>query len=64
MNNLKLAKQNYPKNSYFLSATNKINTPLKVTSLRVSEITGDIVNEEGGVVWDKELNIWATKLNY
>jgi len=59
MNNLKLAKQNYPKNSYFITATNKINSPLKVTTLRESDITGDIVNDEGGVVWERESNTWA-----
>lgn len=62
-NILKTARQNYPKNSYFYTTTKKIKSPLKVTSLRVSEITGDIVESEGGVIYDKEADTWAEKWN-
>ena len=31
------AIQNYPKGSYFYSATNNLNSPIKVTSIRYSE---------------------------
>lgn len=58
---LKLARQKFPKGSYFLSASGRVKSPLKVTALRLSEITGDIVEIEGGVVFDKELNTWAEK---
>jgi hypothetical protein len=59
MSNLKVAKQNYVKGSYFISATGNLRKPIKVTNLKISEITGDIIEENGGVIYDKELDVWA-----
>lgn len=59
---LKLAKEKYPKNTLFLSATNNLKSPLKVHSLRMGEVIKDsIYNSEGGVIYDSKSKTWAVK---
>jgi hypothetical protein len=55
----KTARKNYPRGTYFISATGKLNSPLKVTTLKISEISGDIVDNDGGVIYDKTTDVWA-----
>ena len=58
---LKEAKLKFPKGSLFYSATGLIKTPIRVTSLRVSEnYKNTIVNAEYGVIYTN--NKWAVKL--
>jgi len=56
---LKQARESYKKNTYFLSATGKIKTPLKITHLIKSELTGDILEVTGGVIYCNETDTWA-----
>lgn len=58
---LKEAKLKFPKGSLFYSATGNLKTPIRVTSLRVSEnYKNTIVNAEFGVIYTN--NKWAVKL--
>lgn len=60
--NIKQVRENYPKNSFFISATGMVKVPLMVTHLRYSEVRhGDIVEENGGVIYCAETNKWAEK---
>lgn len=59
---LKQARKEYPRNSLFYSATENIKSPITVTSLRIAENFKGIVNSEGGVIYDYELNKWAVKI--
>lgn len=57
---LKEAKRLYPKGSLFLSATNNLKSPIKVSELRLSEnYKNVVVNSTYGVIFD---NGWAEKV--
>jgi hypothetical protein len=60
---LQQAKKLYPKGTLFMSASNNLKSPLRITGLRVSEIYKDtIVNSEFGIVYDGESKTWAIKI--
>ena len=60
---LEQAKQLYPKNTLFLSASGNLHSPIRVTSIKLSEVYKDtIVNVDGGVIYDGENLIWARKV--
>jgi len=59
MNKLKTAKEKYKKGTTFLSATGNIKRKLIVTNLKLSDISGDIVEENGGVIYDNFMDVWA-----
>jgi len=50
---LKIARQEYPKGTLFYSATGNLKSPLRVSSLQISEVyKGTIINTEGGIIYD------------
>lgn len=58
---IKQAREEYPKNTLFYSATGNLKAPIKVTSLLISEVyKNTIVNQDGGVIFDN--GIWAKKV--
>jgi len=57
---LEQAREKFPKDTLFLSATGLLKSPMKVTILKLSEISkGVIVNDNGGVIYDGR---WAVKV--
>lgn len=58
---LEQAKQLYPKDTLFFSSTGLISSPIRVVSLKLSEVYKDtIVNVDGGVIFSE--GIWARKI--
>lgn len=59
-NLLKAAKEKYPRNTLFYSASGALKSPMKVHSLKESEVTkGSIYDSEGGVIYDSLNKTWA-----
>jgi hypothetical protein len=49
---LKDAEERYPYGTYFLSASGKLKSPLKVTKLKIAEnYKNTIVETEGGIIY-------------
>lgn len=60
---LEQAREKFPKDTLFLSATGNLKKPLRVTALRMSEVfKNTVVNTEMGVVYDGSTGVWATKV--
>lgn len=58
---LKKAKELYTKNSLFYSASGLLNTPIRVSQLKLSEVYKDtIVNTEMGIIFSD--GVWARKV--
>jgi len=58
---LKQARERFPKDTLFLSATGNLKKPLRVTALRMSEVfKNTVVNTEMGVIFTE--GVWATKV--
>jgi hypothetical protein len=58
---LQQAKTLYPKGTLFMSASNNLKSPLRITGLRVSEnYKNTIINIDGGIVYDN--GFWAIKI--
>lgn len=60
---LQQAKKLYPKDTLFFSASNNLKSPLRVTSLKLSEVyKNTVVNLEFGIIYDGETKTWAKKI--
>jgi len=58
---LKKCREEYPKNTLFYSATGNLKSPMRVSSLDISDVyKNTITNSEGGVVYDD--GVWAKKV--
>lgn len=58
---LKKCREEYPKNTLFYSATGNLKTPIRVSSLDISDVyKNTVVNSEGGVIYDD--GIYAKKV--
>lgn len=58
---LEQARQKFPKNSLFYSATNNLKTPIRIGTLKMSEVfKNTVVNSEMGVVYTE--GVWAVKV--
>lgn len=58
---LEQAREKFPKDSLFLSATGNLKKPLRVSTLKMSEVfKNTVVNTEMGVVYDN--GKWAVKV--
>lgn len=57
------AREKFPKDSLFLSATGMIKSPMRVEGLRMSEqYKSTVVNTSGGILFDGSTGKWAVKI--
>jgi len=60
---LEQAREKFPKNTLFLSATGMIKSPMRIEGLRMSEqYKSTVVNTSGGIVYDGSSSSWAVKV--
>lgn len=57
------AKKEYPTGTIFISASGLLKSPMRVSSVRLSDnYKNTVVNSEGGVIYDNDSKTWAQKV--
>ena len=62
-NLLKQARKEYPSGTIFISASGLLKSPMRVSSVRLSDnYKNTVVNSEGGILFDGSTGKWAVKV--